>query len=155
MNKKGFTLTELLATIAILAVVSLVGTVSIMGVRAQIEANVFDSKLQLAMGAAKSWGQDNKGLLSSTDTTCGTTKPCAFRTFTQLMSDDYLEADEEDVNASGVVTGWHILDNAKKDISSTKVKIYSKNGRIYACISGTIQSTDAKAIEKTNQYKCS
>ena len=54
MNKKGFTLTELLAVIVILAVVSLIGTVSITGVKRKMNENMFRNKLAEVISAVLS-----------------------------------------------------------------------------------------------------
>ena len=150
MNKKGFTLTELLATIAIIAIVSLIGTVSITGIKAKIEANMFESKLELAMGAAKSWGQDNKESIMTS--TCGTTQQCINVTLEELMNAKYLEADEIDKTSSEVV----LYDNFKKNIKDTIVNVFLKNGWVYSCIDETnILSEDESAIAKYSDFLCS
>ena len=45
MNKKGFTLTELLAVIVIMSIVATIGLVSVTGVKRQINQKLFTDKL--------------------------------------------------------------------------------------------------------------
>ena len=128
MNKKGFTLTELLATIAIIAVVSLIGTASIAGIKNKIDENMFDSKVQLALGAARNWGQDNKTSLPTT------------KKINDLITLKYLENE-----------GTSFTTNEGKDAKNTVIKIYLKNNRVYACLS----SNSNMPTTIYNNYKCS
>lgn len=57
--KNGFTLTELLATIVILAVISLIATPAVIGVSNSIKNNMFESKKKLILQAAKLYAEDN------------------------------------------------------------------------------------------------
>lgn len=57
-NNKGFTLTELLATIVILAVVVLIATPAVIGVSNLIKNNMWDSKRKLIEQSAKLYGED-------------------------------------------------------------------------------------------------
>ena len=140
MNKKGFTLTELLATITIIAVVSLIGTVSITSIKAKIDENMFDTKVQLAIGAAKNWGQDNKASLTSDCTIGSSTYKCITKTITNLKDSQYLTVDDDGKYKS----------NEGKDISGSKLYIYLKNNRVYACIKNN--SNIPESI--FNKYKC-
>ena len=45
LDKKGFTLTELLATIAILAIVVTIATPAVIGVSNSIKKNMYESKV--------------------------------------------------------------------------------------------------------------
>ena len=44
MNKKGFTLVELMAVIVIISIIALVGVTSITGVRKQMDKKLFEEK---------------------------------------------------------------------------------------------------------------
>lgn len=59
MNKKGFTLTELLATIAILSVVITIAVPAVIGVSNSIKENMYKSKIKLILQNAKLYGEDN------------------------------------------------------------------------------------------------
>ena len=58
-NKKGFTLVELLAVIAIIGVISLIGAVSMNVIRRKIELKTIESNLDLIIAAAKTYAEDN------------------------------------------------------------------------------------------------
>ena len=140
MNKKGFTLTELLATISIIAVVSLIGAVSITGIKSKIDENMFDSKVQLALGAAKNWGQDNKSSLSATGVE---------RTIKQFINANYLTPDDK--------TAKDFKNNSGVDVSGKYIVVYLSNNRVYACLRNKSGTTDANNIPTSifNKYKCS
>ncbi len=127
MNKKGFSLTELLATIAIMAVISLIGTISVLSIKAKIDERMFASKLELAIGAAQNWGQDNKNEVFPTD-----------KTLSELIDAKYLEADE----------GNTFKDNHGKDIKNATIRIEFKNGRAYACIKSYPTGEDSSIAQK-------
>ena len=59
MNKKGFTLTELLATIVILSVVVTIAVPAVIGVSNMIKENMYKSKVKLILQNAKLYGEDN------------------------------------------------------------------------------------------------
>lgn len=96
MNKKGFTLVELLATIVIIAVVTGVGTVSIINIKKKIEQNMFKSKLELAVTAAKNWGQDNKELFTENGVRINSSDYLGTRiSIADLINAKYLDSDAE------------------------------------------------------------
>lgn len=148
MNKKGFTLTELLAVIVILAVVSLIGTVSITGVKRKMNENMFKNKLAEVISAGSKWGEDNKEMLTLTDANGHqyTQKTVGF-----LIKNNYLNSDEKveptkydyttvacsgegGTMESGLCT-MVITNNVDyKIINSLKLKIYRENNRVYTCI---------------------
>lgn len=58
INKKGFTLTELLATIVILSVVITIAVPAVIGVSNMIKQNMYESKVKLILQNAKLYGED-------------------------------------------------------------------------------------------------
>ena len=140
MNKKGFTLVEILAVLVIIVVVSLIGTVSITGVKKKMEENLFKNKLGEIISSASKWGEDNKSELE-------TTKPVGY-----LITSGYLETEEainpikyehtcgslsndengyvEDGLCKNVITN----NVDYKVLNSLVVKIYRENNRVYSCI---------------------
>ena len=140
MNKKGFTLVEILAVLVIIVVVSLIGTVSITGIKRKMEENLFKNKLGEIISAASKWGEDNKSELD-------TNKTVGF-----LITNGYLET-EEAINpikyehtcgsltndANGYVEDGlckNVITNNVdyKVLNSLVVKIYRENNRVYSCI---------------------
>ena len=140
MNKKGFTLVEILAVLVIIVVVSLIGTVSITGVKKKMEENLFKNKLGEIISAASKWGEDNKSELDTE------------RTVGFLITNGYLETEEainpvkyehtcgslsndengyvEDGLCKNVITN----NVDYKVLNSLVVKIYRENNRVYSCI---------------------
>ncbi len=143
MNKKGFTLTELLAVIVILAVVGLIGTVSITEVKKKMNENMFRNKLAEVISAGSKWGEDNKEELN----------PSTTKTVGDLIESNYLNTEEKVLpekydyseeactgkggkmeTSTGLCT-MVITNNVDyKIINSLKLKIYRENNRVYTCI---------------------
>ncbi len=141
MNKKGFTLVELMAVIVIISIIALVGVTSITGVRKQMDKKLFEEKLNSAISSAEKWGEDNKDMLPTT------------KTIGQLIVSNYYES-EEAVNPS--LYNYTKCSNSKtsqygyKDgefcknivtnnvdsliVNEISIKIFTKNNRVYACI---------------------
>ena len=141
MNKKGFTLTELLAVIVIMSIVATIGLVSVTGVKRQINQKLFTDKLSEIIASAENWGEDNKDELSK-ELTAG-----------DLIVKNYFESEEEIDPLSynnyacsqdpkspiGYKNGSkckNIVTNNVDNIviNNLKVKIFLKNNRVYACI---------------------
>lgn len=149
MNKKGFTLVELLAVIVILAVVMLIGSVSLTGVRDKMNKNMFEAKLDLVIGAAKSWGQDNKNALSSRrsvkvlrENASGSITSTTILSYgvsmsiNDLINSTYLETEETSSDYScGAATCKVVINNYNsKIVNDLNIFIYLEHNRVYACI---------------------
>ena len=67
MNKKGFTLVELMAVIAILGIILLIAVPSYLGVSKKIKEDMWDNKLKMIETAVEMWVQDNKSDLCEYD----------------------------------------------------------------------------------------
>ena len=158
MNKKGFTLTELLATIVILSVVMLIGSVSVSGIRNKMNKNMFESKLDFVISSAKSWGQDNKELFTSSNS-YQLNKTVGF-----LVGETYLETEDrvpqtlyascETKNKIG--TDCRVVLNPMDDsvVNGLKLKIYLQYNRVYACIvKDSNNQTILKETASWTEYK--
>ena len=142
MNKRGFTLVEILATIVIIALVTIIGTVSVNGIRKRISQKIFASKLELVVTSAKSWGQDNKESLTEVLNVNGVNYSGKTITIAYLLNTKYITDEEKN----------KINDNDDIDISSTQLYVYKDNNRVYSCIvTSSIRSTDSSTYDK---YKC-
>ena len=64
--KKGFTLVELLAVIAVLALIAAIAYPIVTGLISDMKENASESQKREIIDAAKYWAQDNSGLLSDT-----------------------------------------------------------------------------------------
>lgn len=58
LNKKGFTLVEILAVIVIIGIVATIGSVALTKVKKQMDQKIFLTKLDLVLEAAKEYGDD-------------------------------------------------------------------------------------------------
>ena len=148
MNKKGFTLTELLAVIVILAVVGLIGTVSITGVKKKMNENMFRNKLAEVISAGSKWGEDNKDKLATDG------HPYIVKTVGFLIESNYLNTEEkvlpekynynattcDDLDGSIMNNTTGLCENVITNnvdymiINSLELKIYRENNRVYTCI---------------------
>ena len=164
MNKKGFTLIELLAVIVILGVVMLIGTVSIANVRNKMNKNMFEAKVDLILGTAKSWGQDNKELFGNSLVSCYNkiAESTEQKTFTgvkvkvqELINSGDLQTEEKDATGNLVV----INDYTGSSANNLEILVYLKNNRVYACIplstippSNNLKILGEKKDETTGEY---
>ena len=150
MNKKGFTLTELLAVILILSIILVIGTVSISGLRLRIKQNMFNTKLDLIISEAKNWGEDNMDLLKNDVTLSnGETKEGIRLRIDRLIDNGngYLKTDEtvsldklygyscSPEKTYGKECKYVITDNTSDlIINDVSLYIYKEYNRAYACI---------------------
>ena len=111
LNKKGFTLTELLATIAILAIVVTIATPAVIGVSNSIKENMYKSKVKLILQNAKLYGEDDETL--------------AEISVKDLCDKDYINKDD---NASDSECILNPKDN--KSMGNCKINITRNNGRV-------------------------
>lgn len=59
MNKKGFTLVELLAVIIILSLLALLASTSVSKIVKDSKSDLYDTQIELIKSAAEAWGADN------------------------------------------------------------------------------------------------
>ena len=62
MNKKGFTLTELLVVIALISIIVLIAVPSVVAISKRINKRVYNSKVQEIVTAAELYGTNNPDL---------------------------------------------------------------------------------------------
>lgn len=162
MNKKGFTLVEIMAVIIIISVIALVGVTSVAGVRRQMDRKLFEDKLSSAISSAEKWGEDNKEELTHNitirvkdgDETVEKTVKGTELTIGSLIANGYYES-EEAVNPN-LYNGYVCNSTDKTDpkgykdgdlcknvitnnidnliVNDLKINVYTRNKRIYACI---------------------
>jgi len=127
MNKKGFTLVELLAVIVLVSLLMGLGVVGVSRISKNMKEKAFKEKISLIEQAAVLYGQDNKALLQSSGT-CPTDEgvfSCKSITIRELIENDYLESENiNELEYKNPKDNTSMLDN--------KVFIYKKNNRVYA-----------------------
>ena len=99
MNKKGFTLVELLVTIVLIGLLFALAVPGINKIRNNIEKKKEAKVISLAESSAVLWGQDNKTRLRTFDCAIdGKTKKCNKITIGELIAQDYYDLDTDKYN---------------------------------------------------------
>ena len=139
MNKKGFTLVELLAVIVLIAVISTIGIASYLGVKKQIDRKRFTNKLFESISSAEKWGEYNKDKLINKDEN---NLSYAVVKLSELINTNYFETEETfdatKYNCSNKENGLcknvavNNVDNIV--INDLQIKVFKKNKQIYGCI---------------------
>ena len=131
MNKKGFTLVELLAVIALITVLSLIVTVSLRGISRNSEIKLMQTNFDLIISSANTLGEDYLSELITTRSVY----------VQQLKSYSSLSLDSS--------------------YDTLLVYIYQKNNRAYSCIDQTVNADTFSNLgikegeySKFNKYKC-
>ena len=136
MNKKGFTMVELLVVIVILAIVVVIAVPSIAGINNLIKNNMLEKKAEIIEEAAVLYGQDIKGAVIASQEKYKNYS-CKSIIISKLVP-YYLDKDNDNVcldeDSEGTV-GCIVdpSDNAKY-MDKTEVIIYYKNKRIHAVV---------------------
>ena len=133
MDKKGFTLVELLGVIVIIGVILVIAIPSVIGISKLIQDNMREKKAEIIEQAAIHLGQDVKGSIMASDKKYDG-KPCRSILISDLVP-NYLDSDTGSscINKGG--TGC-VVDPADNNnyMDEKEIIIYYKNKRIYAIV---------------------
>ena len=145
MNKKGFTIVELLATLAIMSIIMVIGTYSLTGLNKIIKEDIWKSKIKLIEKAGVKFGEDHKNLLIGDCTIDSKNVKCMEISVQTLINRGYLSTKEyiknenveyitdEEGNKIKTITN-NTLESNDPDyyVNEFAVKIYEENNYIYA-----------------------
>lgn len=136
MNKKGFTLVELLAVIVLLGLVMAIAIPSISAITKVIQKNMLDQKITIIEEAAVLLGEDIRGSVMSSNL-----KYNNFNCKSFIISDlvpDYLKKDNDndclDENSEGEAGCIVNPSDTSKYLDKYEVIIYYQNKRIRAIV---------------------
>lgn len=107
MNKKGFTLVELLAVIVILAALALVASTSVTKIMKDSKEDLYNTQILALKSTVESWGANNLDKLPEVDT-------CAYLTLKDLKDDGIINS-----SIKNPKTGEEFSDDLKFKISTT------------------------------------
>lgn len=126
MNKRGFTLVELLSVLVLISLLFGLAIPGINKISSNMKKKSYSKKVNLIESAAILWGQDNRTLLQTNNdcTINGKKMSCYKLTIGTLIEDNYLDSD----NNSGEYTN----PKNNKDMKNCIVFVYKENNRVYA-----------------------
>jgi len=135
MNKKGFTLVELLVVITLIGLLTVIAVPASLTISKKVKQNMMDSKIELIESGAIVWGQNNESEIK----THPTSENCTFSTgYTYCIQKDINDmlneekAFKEDKIDEDGITKLLINPTTDENINDCKVEIYIKNKRVYA-----------------------
>lgn len=126
MNKKGFTLVELLAVLVLISLLMGLAIPGINRISNNMKKKSYNQKIKLIESAAELWGQDNKTRLqANSECSIDNNKlPCYKIKVSELLSDNYLDSDNN--------SGKYANPKNDKDMKDCIVFVYKQNKRVYA-----------------------
>ena len=151
MNKKGFSLTEILIVIAIIAIVMTMAIPSITNSRKRVNERLYESKKEQLLVYAELYGKDHKDLFAD-----GTEAQIKIST---LLDEKYLEPDlkkGEGICSNSYTNGCVINPVNNTIINNTDIVIKTKGSSYVAIWDGTVSintSDDLIEIIK-NELNC-
>ena len=137
MNKKGFTLVEVLAVIVLLGLLVGIAVPNILRSQTKAKEKTLATKVKNIERAAVLWGQDNKADVLDGNSCTGTFKTSsncekAKELFVKDLIPNYIKADDG-TNIKNPVSN--------KSMNDCKITVYTKYGKIYATYNKTKEDT--------------
>lgn len=102
MKNKGFTLIELMVSIAIMMILAIMLVPAINAIRKKVLNNLYDTKVEQILSTSKSWGRENlvripqfvSSAYTGNEKMC--TKDCACILVRELINEGFLAGDKND-----------------------------------------------------------
>jgi len=146
MNKKGFTLTELLVVVAIIGILSVIIVPSVIKINSNINKRLYSQKEEYIKSAAEMYASNNPDLFNGTDTN--------YVYVHQLIANNYLEYDEEvgkncSLEEGDKSAGCLINPTDKSSMNNYLVKITKKNvGIVAEIVTETDNTSNTETLVK-------
>jgi prepilin-type N-terminal cleavage/methylation domain-containing protein len=138
MNKKGFTLVELLAVLVIIGIITGIATGSFSKIIDGIHEKMLETKIKSIKEGAIIWGQENRNTLIGcnevTNLNCDNVlNTSCVKDINYLLSNNYLSSKEECKNSNGTTSYICMKNNVTgESLNDEKVYIYFKDNQIFA-----------------------
>ena len=133
MNKKGFTLVELLAVLVLISLLMGLAIPGINRISNNMKKKSYNQKIKLIESAAELWGQDNKANITIS---CDKTDEKSVNLKNKTKCDKYYEIVVSDLISSDYIKaddGTNIKNPvSNKSMNNCKITVYTKYGKIYA-----------------------
>lgn len=133
MNKKAFTLVELMVVIAIIVIISMIGYGGITIVRSNIQQNLWQSQVDVIENGAVLFGEDNKNRLADTCIIDNENKTsCLTVTVQYLLDTNYIPSEEFSDGKKVIINETKDEDDPLYYANNMEVNIYLENNIVYA-----------------------
>ena len=135
MNRRGFTLVELLSVLVLISLLLSLAIPGINKISSNMKKKSYSKKVSLVLSAAELWGQDHKTLLQTKDDcklSTGKVVSCYKITVGSLIKDNYLDSDKN--------SGEYINPVDNSDMKNCKIFIYIENNRVYAELDNSVEN---------------
>lgn len=129
MKKKGFTIVELLAVIAIMSIIIVLGTYGVNGIKKSIKKQMWLNKEQLILKMAVKFGEDHIDKLTKT---CGVTRNCMVINVQTLLDRRYINSSDFVTDQNGEKRKVIYDDRSGTEINEKCIDIYEENNFVYA-----------------------
>lgn len=138
MNKKGFSLIELLAVIIILSVIMTLGFVGFGSIQNATKEKMVQTKIEEIETGAQKYGQEHMNDLTSSCKVDGADyKFCKTITVQTILDSGDFESEERDGNRKIVINNV-----TNEEMNTEKICIYKKNNRVYAIMYSKFKTDD-------------
>ena len=135
MNKKGFTLVELLAVITIIALISTLTSFSVIAVTKMIKESMWKNKVELIENGATRYGEENNYFLKTSNESCQFTINSKKETHANCLTVkvEYL-INRGYVATSEIKSNKKVIINNTNDeiVNNTNVYVWIDNNIVYA-----------------------
>ena len=127
LNKKGFTLVELLAVIVILSLLLLLAVTTVSSQFKNSKDELYDTQLNNVKLAAEMWGSDNKVKLNSIS-------DCVTLTLGYLKDEGYVDANIKNTYTKELFKDDEVFVNITKETNRYKYEVFDDSSKLCSIV---------------------